>query len=308
MNLSCNEQTIAKPCRVSGRGYWSGERVNVVMLPAPADSGITLVRTDLPGSPRCAVVADHLREAQLRTNFRCGDATFQMVEHLLAALYGLGIDNCLVEIDAEELPGLDGSSIEYVTAIRNAGIAVQSSTKPTIAIDKTIRFERGNRWIEASPAKAGESYFEYRLGFDQPCPINAQTFGFDLTGASFVDQVARARTFVTAAQATVLRGQGVAAHVTNKDLLVFGDHGPIENSLRYPDECARHKTLDLIGDLAVTGKRLIGRFVSNRGGHALNGEMAKAIARQYGQTDSFVHGAETVSPLSEHQQANSRVA
>ncbi len=277
MNLSRNQQTISKSCRLSGQGYWSGECVQVVLNPSPVGTGVRLVRADLPGSPGCVVSSGNRSDAQLRTNFRSGEASFQMVEHLLSALYALQVDNCIVEVDAEEFPGLDGSCLPYVQAITGAGIVSQTESCPVLVVDRAIRIEAGDRWIEASPPKASEAYFEYRLGFDRPCHIPSQTFGFELEPAAFAAEVAPARTFVTETQANMLRGQGVASHVTNQDLLVYGADGPIENELRFEDECSRHKTLDLIGDLAVSGIQLAGRFVSHRGGHSLNGRMAKRL-------------------------------
>ena len=277
MTIKRNQQTIAGTCRVDGRGYWSGEHVQVVLNPAPPGTGVCMIRSDLPGSGSCPMVSEFRTDAQLRTNFRRGDASFQMVEHLMAALYGLGVDNCFVEVDAEELPGLDGSCMAYVEAILEVGVQTQSFVEPLLVIDQTIRIESGDRWIEANPSLSGETYYEYRLGFDRPSPIPAQQFNLVLDAEAFAREVAPARTFVTEMQAAMLRGQGVASHVSNQDLLVFGSEGPLENTLRFDNECARHKTLDLIGDLAVSGVRLVGRFTSHRGGHSLNGRMSKRL-------------------------------
>jgi len=274
-----NEHSIAGACQVRGRGYWSGRDVQVTMHPAAAGTGIRFVRTDLPGSPECLVASHHRVETHLRTNFRCGAASIQMAEHLLAALYAFEIDNCVIEIDAEELPGLDGSSYPYCEALERAGLTIQAAPRRSLVIDHAFRVESEGRWIEATPALHGETYFEYRLDFDQPGPITAQTFGLVLNPKSFEKHVAPARTFVTESQADLLRSQGVARHVTNKELLVFGDTGPIDNELRFDDECARHKALDLIGDLAVSGVHLIGRFISHRGGHVMNGAMAEILSK-----------------------------
>ena len=135
-----------------------------------------------------------------------------------------------------------------------------------------------NGWVEATPARNGESYFEYQLSFDDQTPISPQAFGIELVPDRFIRDVAPARTFVTSAQAQQIRASGVAAHVTNQDLLVIGDAGPIDNAYRFANECARHKALDLIGDLALAGVQLVGRFVSFRGGHSLNGQAAQLMA------------------------------
>ncbi|WP_442510115.1 UDP-3-O-acyl-N-acetylglucosamine deacetylase [Novipirellula sp. SH528] len=278
MTPSRNEHTIAVSCEVRGRGYWSGRDVRVVMHPAPVGTGIRLVRSDLPAAPMCQASVEKRHDANLRTNLHDGDARFEMIEHLMAALVGLEIDNCLVEIDAEELPGLDGSAAAFVDALRTAGLIIQSQAKRRLTLRERIYVESPAGWIEATPAEDGHTSYEYRLSFDGPSPIFDQTFTLRMTPERFIRDVAPARTFVTEAQAQVLREQGVASHVTNQDLLVIGDNGPIENELRFRDECARHKVLDLIGDLALANVELIGNFVSYRGGHNLNGRMAQRLA------------------------------
>lgn len=279
MNSSRNEHTIAVSCEVSGRGYWSGRIVRVAFHPAAMGTGIRLVRSDLQSHPGCIASVDHREDASLRTNLVCGAAKFQMVEHLLAALAALEIDNCLVEIDAEELPGLDGSSRGFVQRLRRAGLIVQARSRPQLVIRDRYRIGSPSGWVEAAPSQAGERYFEYQLSFDDDTPIKPQAFGIELTPDRFVREVAPARTFVTEAQAQQIRSSGLASHVTNQDLLVIGKSGPIENHYRFTNECARHKTLDLIGDLALVGAELIGRFTSFRGGHNLNGRMAQQLSK-----------------------------
>lgn len=200
-----------------------------------------------------------------------------MVEHLMASLYGLEIDNCLVEIDGKELPALDGSSHEFVSALRHAGLILQAASRKRLVVDRVVRIGGRHGWIEVSPSRTGKACFEYQLSFDGPSPIKNQTYRVELTPRRFVREISQARTFVTAQQAHEIRSSGVASHVTNQDLLVIDANGPIDNVYRYTNECARHKTLDLIGDLSLAGVDLIGNFVSFRGGHQLNGEMAQQL-------------------------------
>jgi len=279
VNISRNQHTIASQCEVRGTGYWTAGKVRVVMRPAAADTGVVLVRSDLPDRPSCPAHVTCRTDARLRTNLTRGEARFQMVEHLMAALYALEIDNLIVEVDGEELPGFDGSSKPYVDALGQAGLVIQASQRPRLVIDQLITIREGASWISASPVAAGESHFGYQLVFDQPREIANQSFGFDCTPDRFVREVAAARTFVTQSQADALRRSGVARHVSHRDLLVFGDDGPIDNELRFQNECARHKSLDLVGDLALAGVDLVGKFVSHRGGHHLNGRMALALHR-----------------------------
>lgn len=272
-----NEHTIAQRASVSGRGYWSGDGVNVRFFPAKVGSGIRFFRTDLPGSLEIVVSPESRSAQSLRTCVECGEARVEMVEHVLAALYSLQIDNCLIEIDRGELPGLDGSSAAYVDALRNAGLVMQARTRRQIVIQEAVRVGDANHWIEATPSPDGRMHLEYRLEYTPDSPITPQTFGCVLTPTTFMREIAPARTFVTSEQAAALRAAGLGQHVTNRDLLVFGKNGPVDNLLRYSDECARHKLLDLIGDLSIVGADVVGCIVSYRGGHQLNAQMATTL-------------------------------
>lgn len=285
VNPSRNEHTIAVSCEVSGRGYWSGKGVQVIVHPAALGTGVRLIRSDLPTVPVCDAHVSRRYDARLRTNLANGEAEFQMVEHLMAALYALEIDNCICEINAEELPSLDGSSSEFVKQLGSAGLIVQAAPRKQLVIRDRYRIGTMDGWVEAVPSRAGESYFEYQLSFDDQTPIAPQGFGVELSPNRFIREVASARTFVTKAQADQIRESGRASHVTNQDLLVIGSDGPIDNEYRFRNECARHKTLDLIGDLSLAGVELIGRFTSFRGGHNLNGQMASLLAELAAQEE-----------------------
>ncbi|EKJ98890.1 UDP-3-O-[3-hydroxymyristoyl] N-acetylglucosamine deacetylase [Rhodopirellula baltica SH28] len=274
-----NEHTIASCCEISGRGYWSGKDVRVTCCPAPAGTGIVLVRADLPGQPECPATTQYATGISFRTNLANGPATFEMVEHLMAALAGLEIDNCRVEITAEELPGLDGSSLAYVDALQEAGLVIQAATSQPLVIRESFRIEHSGGYVDVSPSTNNESTFEYSLDYGPDSTIREQKFRCVQTPLTFARQVASARTFVTAEQAQQLRASGVASHVTHQDLLVIGDNGPVDNQYRFRNECARHKTLDLIGDLSLAGVGLIGQFSSVRGGHQLNGMVAARLAQ-----------------------------
>lgn len=273
-----NEQTLADCCEIRGRGYWSGQEVRVRFIPAAAGTGIRFVRTDQPGQPVCPALTSHADEQAFRTNLSAGGARFEMIEHVMAALYALQIDNCLVEINGEEMPGLDGSSLAITQALRSVGVIVQAATKPRFVLDRTFRVGDETCWIEASPVAGGHARYEYHLDYGQDSPIESQSYRGTLSVQRFCAELAPARTFVTAQQVAQLQAQGVGKHVGPQDLLVFDERGLVDNSFRFPNECARHKTLDLIGDLALVGVELIGRFVSHRGGHRLNAALARQLA------------------------------
>ncbi|MDG2223335.1 MAG: UDP-3-O-acyl-N-acetylglucosamine deacetylase [Rubripirellula sp.] len=278
MNPSRHEHTIAGSCQITGRGYWTGQTVTVEMHPAAHGSGIRMIRSDLPSRPECPANVQHREAVAMRTNLINGEARFQMVEHLMAALAGMEIDNCIVEVSGEELPGLDGSSLGYVEQLATAGLIIQAQSRKRLVIRERYRIGQPDSWVELAPSVRGESYFEYQLSFDDETPIVPQASQVDLTPDRFMREIAPARTFVTTQQAEAIRSAGVGSHVTNQDLLVIGEDGPIDNRFRFTNECARHKTLDLIGDLALSGVDIVGRVTSFRGGHRLNGEVASRIA------------------------------
>ena len=154
MKRSRNEQTIAQACEVSGRGYWSGDEIRVTMRPAAAGTGVVFVRKDLPGQPSCPAIVENRYDTQLRTVIQNGEARIEMIEHLMAALYALEIDNCLVEVNGIELPGLDGSSDAYVGALQHAGVVIQAHQRRQWVANQTIRVAVADRWIQLDPPKA----------------------------------------------------------------------------------------------------------------------------------------------------------
>ena len=293
-----NEHSLAAVCETRGRGYWSGIEVSVRFLPAPTGTGIRFVRTDLPGRPGCDAVCGLTSDASFRTNLVSGPARFEMIEHVMAALYAMEIDNCIVEVSGEELPGMDGSSLAFVEALRSVGLVVQAAARKRYIVDRTFRVGDESSWIEASPVPDGHPIYEYHLDYGADSPIAPQSYRGCLNAYSFYRELASARTFVTAEQVTMLQSKGVGRHVGPNDLLVFGSDGLIGNSLRFSNECARHKALDLVGDLSLTGVDLVGRFVSHRGGHRLNGELAKLLA-QFAKTSymSIGTGSQFAPPV-----------
>lgn len=279
------EHTIAEACQVTGRGYWSGQQVTVRFLPAESGAGIRFVRTDLPGKPSVPGLVGYRQSMSLRTVLSSDNgAVVSMVEHLLAALAALQIDNCLVEVDAEEMPGMDGSAAAFVEALKSSPRVDQAAEFQPFVVDRIIRIGTASNWIEASPSEANCFEVEYQLDYGDDCPIQPQTASCQVTPATFADELAPARTFVTADQAQQLRASGVAGHVTTQDLLIFDHDGLVDNQLHFENECARHKAMDLVGDLALAGFPLIGRFVSHRGGHELNASMAAKLQQLSFQT------------------------
>lgn len=272
------QHTLSRPCQISGRGYWSSQPITLTFFPAEADTGIQFVRTDLPDCPRVEAVADFRIDMPLRTRLAKGSAVVDMVEHVLAALYGMKIDNVEVHCTSCEMPGLDGSSHGYALALESAGRTIQCLPRRTHRISEPMRIGSDSYWVMACPAteESGLS-IEYQLDYGPANAIGKGTYATSISEFTFVNELAQARTFVTMSEAQQLQSKGLAQHVTPRDLLVFGASGPIDNTLRFVDECPRHKALDLLGDLALTGFDLVGRIIAHRSGHQLNGRLAMAL-------------------------------
>jgi UDP-3-O-acyl-N-acetylglucosamine deacetylase len=200
-----------------------------------------------------------------------------MVEHVMAALYGMRIDNCLVQCDASEMPGLDGSAHAVTLALQQAEVERQHKARETRLIEEPIRLGDQRQWLVGMPADDHRLHVEYRLDFGANQSIPSGIAACTLTPHSFAEHISPARTFISSKDAQALQEKGLATHVTDRDLVVFGEAGPINNTLRFPDECARHKLLDLIGDLALCGYDICGRIIACRTGHAANGRMAEKI-------------------------------
>ncbi|HEY1065589.1 MAG TPA: UDP-3-O-acyl-N-acetylglucosamine deacetylase [Pirellulales bacterium] len=282
MNGLRRQRTLERPAVVSGFGYWSGRDVRVEFRPAPADSGVVFVRSDLGPQARIPALVKHRVESPRRTNLRVGSASVEMIEHIMAALSGLQIDNCEVWVDAPEMPGLDGSAQPFVEALDEAGVVTLDAPRMQIRVRETIRVGDDNCWLEARPApragwSAGGMTLKFRIDYPEQRAIGRQTIGVSVSPESFRRELAPCRTFALKQEADWLRAQGLGKRVTTDHLLIYDEHGPIDNELRFTDECVRHKALDLVGDLALGGCDVVGHFVAQCSGHRLNAELVKVL-------------------------------
>jgi UDP-3-O-[3-hydroxymyristoyl] N-acetylglucosamine deacetylase len=280
MSVARRQRTLARPVTVTGFGYYSGQDIQVEFWPAAEHAGITFVRHDLGPGARIPAKAVHRIDMPRRTTLEHNGARVEMVEHVLAALAGMRIDNCEVWVDAAEMPGCDGSAIAFVEAIQAAGAVEQRSPVPQIVVRQTVRVGIEGQWIEAQPSRSAGLSITYDLNFASHPSIGRQTYGIDVTPDSFRREVANCRTFITEDVAQAMLAEGRGQRVTPQDLLIFGPHGAVENSVRFADECVRHKVLDVVGDLALTGCEIIGHVVAHRCGHKLNAELAKRLMAQ----------------------------
>jgi len=235
------QRTLARPAEVRGVGFLTGATVRLRFVPAPPGAGVVFVRTDC--RPRAYIPA-HISQVtgtNRRTTLGRSPAQVGLVEHVLAALAGLRIDNCLVELNAPEPPGLDGSARAFVDALLTAGTQLQSARRPIYTVEETTLVSAGGAALALHPAEGGELTISYFLDYGLESPIARQVHSETITPASFANELSACRTFILESEAETLRQQGLGSRTTPTDLLVFGRNGPIDNHLRYANEPARHK-------------------------------------------------------------------
>jgi UDP-3-O-acyl N-acetylglucosamine deacetylase len=287
MPIARKQRTLAQTATVTGFGYWSGRDVCLEFRPAPADTGIVFVRHDLPRPVRIRAGIENRIDAQRRTTLSAGGTTVEMVEHVLAALAGLHVDNCEIWVDRPEMPGCDGSALPFVQAIDRAGVVSQGALRPQLVVREPLRLGSAESWVEARPARSGGLSLKFRLDYGAASAIGRQTLELVVTPDSFRRELASSRTFMLREEADWLVAQGLGQRVTAHDLLIFDQQGPVDNTLRYRDECVRHKALDLVGDLSLAGCDLVGHFVAHRSGHRLNAELVRALLAEADAAESW---------------------
>jgi len=260
-----------------GRGLFGGKEARVLFRPAPADSGITFVRTDVPGPVRISAVASNLAERSRRTTIKKGSVSIETIEHCLAAVNALEIDNLVIEVNGPELPAPDCSCAEYFKNLKRVGLVEQNLSRKEYVIRKPITIAAGDTCIYALPYSDNGLSLTYDLDYGGHTGIGRQIFSCQLTPDSFERHLAPARTFLLEAEAKQFQARGMGTHIGPRDLLVINSDGPIKNSYRFPNECVRHKIADLVGDLALVGRAVKGRIVAYKSGHALNQQLVRKL-------------------------------
>ncbi len=273
------QRTLAGEVSLSGVGLFSGKRVNVTLSPAEAGSGVRFERVDLRGGEALPVSVEHAVALRRRTALKRGDVSVELTEHLLAALAGCGVDNCVVSLDAGEPPIGDGGASHFVRAIERVGLVEQGVRREPMVVRQPLTLREGGSSIVALPWSEGLE-LTYVLDYGEGSDIPSGTATVRVTPATFGRELAPARTFSSRSDAEAARAAGMFEHMSVSDVLVFERGRAIENELRFENEAARHKALDLLGDLALLGRPILGRFVAHRSGHGLNVEMARALAAQ----------------------------
>ncbi len=275
--IGARQTTIAREIELSGTGVHSGAPVSVILHPAEADTGLRFIVTkrgkvlaDIPASVRnvknltlCTVIGDE------------AGVTISTVEHLLAALRGLSVDNCYIEIDSKELPIMDGSSAAFVEAIDEVGVRELNAPRKFIKVLKAIRVEDGGCWGEIAPHSG--FHLDIEIDFNTPV-IGRQRLAFEMSPGVFRHEISRARTFGFMSDVERLWKAGLALGANLNNTIAIGDDRIMNREgLRYPQEFVRHKMLDAVGDLSLSGHPLLGAFRSVRGGHRLNASVLQAL-------------------------------
>jgi UDP-3-O-[3-hydroxymyristoyl] N-acetylglucosamine deacetylase/3-hydroxyacyl-[acyl-carrier-protein] dehydratase len=284
------QKTIKSEGKIHGLGLFGGEETKLVFRPAPANSGITFVRTDIPEPVRINAVAPNIAERSRRTTIKKGAVSIETIEHCLAAVNALEIDNVIVEVNGSELPAPDCSSAEYFKVLKRTGLVEQNVSRKEFVIHKPITISAGDACVYALPYSSDGLNLTYDLDYGGHTGIGRQIFSCRLTPESFEKNLAPARTFLLEAEAKQFQSRGMGTHIGPRDLLVINSDGPIKNNYRFPDECVRHKVVDLIGDLALVGRAIKGRIVAYKSGHALNQQLARKLyeaAQQQEQMAKF---------------------
>jgi UDP-3-O-[3-hydroxymyristoyl] N-acetylglucosamine deacetylase len=268
-----NQKTLAGPVEIEGVGLHSGKRAWLRILPSEAGSGIVFVRID---EGRAELPASHrlLGGSNFSTTLSRGSVVVATVEHLLSALHGMSIDNARIELNGPEVPILDGSARPFVDRIREAGVRSLPKLRRFLTLTRPVRVKSGDREILAIPDNALRA--TYAIDFPHPV-IGYQTVATEVAEEAYVESIAPARTFCLLRDVEAMRRSGLALGGSLDNAVVVGDDGVLNGSLRFPDEFARHKVLDLVGDLALLEAPLRAHVIAFKGGHRLHAALVAKI-------------------------------
>ena len=270
------QRTLSSKIKASGVGLHTGKKITLILNPAPINSGITFLRTDIKSNSINASL-ENVHDTRLSTTLSNKTAKISTVEHLLSAFAGLGIDNALIELDGPEVPIMDGSARPFVFMIQSAGIQEQDDTKKFIKIKKTIEVRQDEKWAKIEPFDGFKVAFT--IDFNHPAfSQSSQSSEIDFSSVSYLSQVSRARTFGFAKDIELLRKNNLALGGSVNNAIVIDDYKVVnEEGVRFEDEFVKHKILDAIGDLYLLGHGLIGSFSAYKSGHHLNNLLLREL-------------------------------
>jgi UDP-3-O-[3-hydroxymyristoyl] N-acetylglucosamine deacetylase / 3-hydroxyacyl-[acyl-carrier-protein] dehydratase len=267
------QRTLRTAVEFKGPGLHSGTTIQARILPAPIDRGVEFVRTDIEGSEPIPAHITYREAKERRTRLVRGNAEVDTVEHLLAVCTGLSVDNLTVELSGPELPGLDGSALQFVQMFHRAGIVEQASEAREFKLDQPVYVREGNATLVALPSDKPMLTLQYVSAFEEP-GIESGTFQLDVTAEAFEKEIAPARTFCLASEVEALQKAGFGKGATRENTVILGDP---QSKQRLPGEPVRHKLLDLLGDLHLLGADLHAHIIATRSGHATNAELVRRL-------------------------------
>lgn len=276
--MMIKQRTLKRIVQATGVGLHTGKKVTLTMCPAPANTGVIYRRTDLNPPVDFPADAKSVRDTMLCTCLvNEDDVRISTVEHLNAALAGLGIDNIVIEVDAPEIPIMDGSAAPFVFLLLDAGIEELRTAKKFIRIKETVRVEDGDKWAEMRPYNGFK--LDFTIDFNHPAiDASTQRYKLDFSAESFMSQISRARTFGFMRDIEYLQSKGLCLGGSFDCAIVVDDYRVLnDDGLRFEDEFVRHKMLDAIGDLFMCGYNIIGEFTAFKSGHALNNKLLQAV-------------------------------
>jgi UDP-3-O-[3-hydroxymyristoyl] N-acetylglucosamine deacetylase len=282
------QRTLKSLIRASGVGLHTGQKVRLALRPAPPDTGVVFRRIDLAAPVDIPARADLVGEARLASTLIKDGVKVHTVEHLLSALSGLGVDNVYVDIDAPELPIMDGSASPYVLLLQQAGIEEQAAPKRFLKVKRAVEVREGDKWARLEPYQGFKLSFS--IEFHHPViERSTQSVTVDFAESSYLKEIARARTFGFMHEVEDLKGSGFALGGHLDNAVVLDEQGVLNSDgLRFADEFIRHKLLDAIGDLYLLGRPLLGAFTAHKSGHALNNRLARAALAEPGALETIV--------------------
>lgn len=295
------QRTLKTLTRAVGVGLHSGERVELTLRPAPPNTGIVFRRVDLPSPVDIPINALGVTDTRLATTLSNGDAKVRTVEHLMSACCGLGLDNLYVDITAEEVPILDGSSSSFVYLLQSAGIALQNAPKRFVRVKQAVEVREGEgdqlKWARLKPHHGFTLSFE--IDFHHPAvDSTGQSVFFDMGSGRYSRDIARARTFAFSRDVEMLRANGLALGGGLDNAIVMDDTKVLNaDGLRYAEEFAKHKILDAIGDLYCVGHPLLAAYSAFRSGHALNNQLLRKLLETPGAYEIVSFDDERAAPL-----------
>ncbi|MFA5664223.1 UDP-3-O-acyl-N-acetylglucosamine deacetylase [Castellaniella sp.] len=294
------QRTIKQSISTTGVGLHSGHRVKITLRPAQPGTGIVFHRVDLPQVVDLPARADAVGDTRLASVLQQGAVRVSTVEHLMSALAGLGVDNLHVDLDAEEVPIMDGSAATFIYLLRSAGLVEQAAPKQFLRVLEPIEVREGEgsaaKWARLEPHEGFA--LSFAIDFHHPAiDSTANRAEIDFAHESYVKTIARARTFGFASEVEALRSMGLARGGSLDNAIVMDEYRVLNHDgLRYDDEFVKHKILDAIGDLYLVGYPLVARYVANKSGHGLNNQLVRALLARQGSWEIIHYASQEAAP------------